>query len=169
MGNLMADALRHYMNGEIGLTVVGQAFKKGFSKGTLKRLDLYDASDSTANPGIATMTGEQLHAVVKKGLDKEFAQDKPRGLRGRVRGLMHVSGAVVHDGKLYVGDEPLQMDRTYQVAASDFEFMSIFGYVPEEWNLQPTFQVPTIIREALEDYLKQCETPLDIDTGRTLE
>jgi 2',3'-cyclic-nucleotide 2'-phosphodiesterase (5'-nucleotidase family) len=166
MGNLMADALRHYMNSDIGLVVVGQAFDRGFSAGSLKRLDLYDASDSSANPGFVTLTGEQLHAVVKKGLDQEFAQDRPRGLRGRVRGLMHVSGVSVRDGKLYVGDQPMQMDQTYQVAASDFELEPVFGYVQEEWNVQPTYEVPTIIREVLEDYLQQHNVSLDVDTDR---
>ncbi|MCI0713093.1 MAG: bifunctional metallophosphatase/5'-nucleotidase [Chloroflexi bacterium] len=169
MGNLMADALRHYVKGEIGLVVVGQAFDKGLSAGSIKRLDLYDASDSSANPGIATLTGEQLYAVIKKGLDQEFAKESSRGLRGRFRGLIHLSGAIVRDGKLYVDDEPLQTDRTYRVAASDFEFESLFGYVQAEWNIQPEYKVPTIIREALEEYLKQCDTPIDVTTDRVEE
>lgn len=167
MGNLAADALCHFMEAEIGLAVVGQAFQDALSSGILQRLHLWEVCDSSANPGIIELTGAQILHIVKNGLDKELAQDESvRGLRGRKRGLIHLSGATIHNGKLWVGTDPIEADKTYKVAASDFELLHNFGYVPTEWSLEAKFTVPTIIREAVEAYLSTLTVPLKIDMPR---
>ncbi len=167
MGNLAADALRHFMQAEIGLAAVGQAFKGGLPAGTVQRLQLWDVCDSSANPGVVDLTGEQLLHLVQRGLDIEFAQDDTvRGLRGRKRGLVHVSGALMRDNQLWIGDEVVDQARTYRVAASDFELLHNFGYVLPDWKLDIEFAVPTIIREAVEDYFSSLTAPLKIENNR---
>ena len=167
MGNFAADALRQFMDAEIGLAVVGQAFSGTLPAGALQRLHLWDVCDSSANPGLVELTGVQLLHIIRQGLDIELAQDDSvRGLRGRKRGLIHLSGASVHDGQLWIGDAPVRADKIYRVAASDFEFMYNFGYVPQDWNLDAQYAVPTIIREAIEAYLNTLTVPLKIDMQR---
>lgn len=167
MGNLAADALRHYMSAEIGLAVVGQAFNGNLNSGNVQRLQLWDVCDSSANPGVVELTGEQLLHLVQKGLDIEFAQDDSvRGLRGRKRGLIHLSGAIIHDSQLWIGDKLVNKIKTYRVAASDFELLHNFGYVQSDWNLDVEFAVPTIIREAVEDYFSSLTEPLQIENNR---
>ena len=36
---------------------------------------------------------------------------------------------------------------------SDWEFESYGGYTDASWSLRPQYEVPTILREALEEYL----------------
>lgn len=167
VGNLMADALRHVMQAEVGLSVVGAGFTGALFGGTLKRLDLWDVCNSTGNPGIVSMSGQQLLTMINKGLDKEFAADSSvRALRGRARGYMHLSGASVHDGQVWIGTEPLNPVATYRVAGSDFELESTFGYALEEWQLKPTYKIPTILREAVELYLADIEKPVSVTMNR---
>ena len=70
-------------------------------------------------------------------------------MRGLQRGLFHLSGAVIRAGRILVHDQPVSQERTYRVAASDWELDSYGGYSDPAWELHPTYDVPVIIREAL--------------------
>lgn len=163
--NLMADMLREHMGAEVAIITPGVAFIGPLPVGPLRRVTLWDVCNSPANPGIVTMTGTQLLAVVQRGLDPTFAQDRPRPMRGLARGLMHFSGARMQGGQLLVGGLPVEPERAYQVAGSDWELEPYGGYVEQAWNLQPHFAMPTILREALEAYLTT-HSPLRVEMGR---
>ncbi|HEX6798704.1 MAG TPA: bifunctional UDP-sugar hydrolase/5'-nucleotidase [Ktedonobacterales bacterium] len=165
VGDLMADVVRERMGAEVGVVVVGQAFTAGLPGGALRRLALWEVCTSPANPALTTLTGEQLLALVRRGLDPDFARERPRILREQPRGLMHLSGAEVRDGRLLVGGEPVDPARRYCVAATDFELERYGGYAPAEWGLEMRLDVPTILREALEPYLA-LYWPLTVPMGR---
>lgn len=165
VGNLTADMLRERMGAEVGLVMAGQAFTGGLPGGTLRRLALWEVCTSPANPGVATLNGAQLLALVRRGLDPELARERPRVLRGQARGLMHLSGAEVRGGALLVGGAPVDAGRAYRVAATDWELEDYGGYALAEWGLEPRFDVPTIVREALEEYLA-AHRPLSVPMGR---
>lgn len=165
VGNLTADMLRERMDAEVGLVLAGPAFTGGLPGGTLRRLTLYELCASPANPGIAALSGLHLLALARRGLDPEFARERPRVLRGQARGLMHLSGAEVRGGTLLVGGVPVDVARTYRVAATDWELEDYGGYAQAEWRLEPRFDVPTIVREALEEYLA-AHRPLRVTMGR---
>lgn len=153
VGNLMADALREYLKADIGLVVAGAAFKGGLPGGTLARRDLWVVCDTTANPGLVMMKGWQVQHMVETGLDPTITAERPHSLRGRARGLIHISGATVREGRVYVGEYPLDPEDDYRVAASDYELEPDFGYAQADWNLTPTYEVPTILREVVVKYL----------------
>jgi 2',3'-cyclic-nucleotide 2'-phosphodiesterase (5'-nucleotidase family) len=165
VGNLTADMLRERMGAEVGLVTAGQAFAGELPAGPLSRLALWDVCNSPANPGVVTITGTQLLALVRRGLDPEFAQDRPRAMRGQARGLMHLSGAEVRGGRLLVDGVPVEVDRAYRVAGTDWELDTYGGYADDAWGLQPRYDVPTIVREALEEYLA-VHRPLRVARGR---
>jgi len=165
VANLMADALRDRFQADVGLLIVGHAFNGPLPAGRLSRVALWDACPSTANPGVATMTGAQLIAMVKRGLDPDRAAEMPHSLRGRARGPMHLSGASLRDGRLFVSEQPVDSGREYSVAASDYEFEPRFEYADAEWNLNPSYDVPIILREALEEYLA-AHSPIRVESGR---
>ena len=100
-----------------------------------------------------------------RGLDPERAAERPGPLRGKARGLMHLSGAVVREGRLLVGGQPVEPEREYRVAGSDFEFEAVWGYADANWSLHPNYEVPTILREALEEYLA-AHSPVNAESGR---
>ncbi|HYN87301.1 MAG TPA: 5'-nucleotidase C-terminal domain-containing protein, partial [Ardenticatenaceae bacterium] len=153
VANLMADVLRERMGAEVAVVAAGQAFTGPLPAGPLRRVTLWDACPSPANPGVVAMAGAQFRALVARGLDPEFAADRPAPLRGQARGLIHLSGALVRDGELLVDGQPLDPERVYRVAGSDWEFEGYGGYADPTWQLQPRYDVPIILRETLEVYL----------------
>ncbi|MBC8249062.1 MAG: 5'-nucleotidase C-terminal domain-containing protein [Anaerolineales bacterium] len=167
VANLLADALRQRMDAEVGVLVAGQAFGGPLPAGPLRRAALWDVCPSPANPGVVTLTGSQLVELVTRGLDPERAAEQPNPLRGKPRGLMHLSGAVVHDSRLLVGGEPVEPEREYRVAGSDFEFEADWGYTDSDRDLHPSYDVPTILREALEEYLAT-HSPVNVGLGRLM-
>ncbi len=165
VGNLTADMLRERMDADVGLVMVGPAFTGGLPGGALRRLALWEVCTSPANPGVASLNGVHLLALVRRGLDPEFARERPRVLRGQARGLIHLSGAEVRGGVLLVGGTPVDEARTYRVAATDWELENYGGYAQAEWGLEVRLDVPTIVREALEEYLA-VHRPLMVPMGR---
>lgn len=165
VGNLMADALRWWGKAEIGLVVPGPVFTDSYPAGPLSRERLWSLCPSPGNPGISTMRGMHLAQLIERGLDPEFAQDRHPALRGMARGLIHLSGAQVQQGKIVIGDQPLDHENHYRIAACDFEFEPVWGYVDEAWQIQPKYDVSLIMRDVLEAYLEK-DPDLDIGLGR---
>lgn len=165
--NLVADMLRERMNANIGVVVASVGILKSLPAGQLTRKTLWDACPSPANPGVVNMTGAQLTALMRKGLDAEFARDMPRAMRGDERGLMHISGAVIRDGRILFNSQPIEPERVYRVAATDWELgvAESGDYADPAWQLRPTYDIPVIIREALEEYL-QLHRPVRVTMGR---
>ncbi len=163
--NLVADMLRERMNADIGLITASIGINAPLPAGPLTRKMLWDACPSPANPGVVDITGAQLTALIMKGQDLEFAKDSPRAMRGMERGLMHLSGAVIRNSRILVHDQPIEPEHMYRVAASDWELDTYGGYTDPAWELHPTYDVPVIIREALEDYL-QHHRPVHVTMGR---
>ncbi len=153
VGDLMADALRDHLKADIGLVVAGAAFRGGLPGGQLARRDLWVVCDTTANPGLVIMKGWQVQHMVETGLDPTLAAERPHSLRGRARGLIHLSGATVRAGRVFFNGQPLDPEGDYRIAASDYELEADFGYVQADWNLHPTYEVPTILREVVVKYL----------------
>lgn len=139
----IAEMLLERMGAEVGLVTSGAVLDRALPAGPLRRGELWDACHSTANPGIAELTGAQLQQLVARGRDPEFQGSTSRALRGRPRGPLEVVGA----------PEPIDPARTYVVAATDFEFEQYGGMVESGWNLRIRYDFPTIVREAVEERL----------------
>jgi 2',3'-cyclic-nucleotide 2'-phosphodiesterase (5'-nucleotidase family) len=161
MGSLMADVMRERMSADVAVAVAGSAFVGPLPAGPLSRGALYRACPSPGNPGVAALTGAQLAELVARGLDPERATATPRPLRGVPQGLMHLSGAIVVDGSVLVDGQPLDPERTYRVAGSDWELDTYGGYTDPAWHLEVDYDVPTILREAVETYLAGIDRPLE--------
>jgi 5'-nucleotidase len=163
--NLMADVLRERMHADVGIVTPLVSFSGPLPAGLVRRGALWEVCMSPANPGVVTLTGEQLVEVVKRGQDRDFASEQPRSGRGQQRGLLHLSGASLQNGQLLVNTHPVEMKRAYRVAGSDWEISPYGGYVAAEWNLEPHYDMPIILREALEEYLL-LHRPVRIGIGR---
>lgn len=165
MGDLAADVLRERLDADLAVVAAAQAFTGPLPAGPLTRSRLWDVCSSTANPGVVEMTGAHLLAVLRRGLEPTFAAERPRALRGLERGLLHLAGASIHDGGLYIGERAVEPERTYRVAATDWELEPYGGYVEAEWALRPRYDMPTIMREAVEEYLA-LHRPARVALGR---
>ena len=170
MANLAVDALRDYMHAEVGALASGVACSRGLPGGPISRDLLWEACPTAINPGIVTMSGAQLSEFVQRGQSRGLASKTPRPLRGQAQGLVHLSGAQLRAGQLFVGDLPVEPEREYRVAASDWELAkdSIDDdnwYLNPEWGLKPEYDASVILREFLETYLTQ-HSPVRVEVGR---
>jgi 2',3'-cyclic-nucleotide 2'-phosphodiesterase (5'-nucleotidase family) len=164
----MADVLRERMGADVAVVAAGQAFTGALPAGLLRRGTLWDVCSSTANPALASLTGAQLAVMVTKGLDPAFAATTSRALRGSPRGLLHISGATVRQHQLLIDGDPVDPDRRYQVAGTDWEFEPYGEYADPAWELHPRYDLPTILREALEEYLAT-HGPVEVGRDRLEE
>lgn len=158
-GNLLADALLERIEGAQAAMVLAGHWTTGLEGGRLTQGALYAANRSTANPARAELTGEQIKLFLREALKLENALRTIHALRGGAVGMPHVAGMrVVYDPQdlekleVWVGDEPLQPERVYLVAATDMEFADFIGYLPLPMR-EFEFEVPTIMPEVLEDYI----------------
>ncbi len=165
VANLMADALRERVQADLALVTAGQAFTGSLPAGPLQRITLWEVCPSPANPGVVEMSGAQLASIIARGLDPLLAMDKPRPLRGQERGLLHLSGASVRNGEIFIGEQPLAREHTYRVAGSDWELEVYGGYTDATWDLHPIYDTPLIMREALAEYLLKHEK-VSVQMGR---
>jgi 2',3'-cyclic-nucleotide 2'-phosphodiesterase (5'-nucleotidase family) len=140
----IADVLRQRMDADVGLATAGAALDRTLPRGALLRGDLWDACRSTGNPGVVAMTGEQLLHVIERGADPSFQQTTAGPLRGRPRGPLHVASP----GDVAAG-------RTYLVAGTDWELEPYGGMVEPDWSLHVRYDFPTILREAVEQHLRE--------------
>jgi 2',3'-cyclic-nucleotide 2'-phosphodiesterase (5'-nucleotidase family) len=161
----MADVLRERMGAEVAVVAAGQAFSGPLEAGPLRRETLWDVCSSTANPALVSLSGAQLEALVARGLDPVFAATTDHALRGKPRGLLHVSGAIVRRRQLLIDGAPLDPNRQYQVAGTDWELEPYGGYADPAWGLCPHYDLPTILREALEHQLAT-HRPVTVTLGR---
>lgn len=184
MGNFLADVLRERMGTEISLCISGD-LNQGLPGGAITLGDLCAACSSPGNPGRTLLSGAQVREMLDLGLDRERARLRPKFLRGRPLGLLAVSGLRVHWNpvappgrrikEVWVGDDPLREDRLYSVAASDFEMGGMtYAAIRDEmpgvsFDIPPEivdYDLPTVLREAMQDYIDRHSPLAPPDVGR---
>jgi 2',3'-cyclic-nucleotide 2'-phosphodiesterase (5'-nucleotidase family) len=163
IGNLTADALRLRMKAEVAIVCSG-LFHAGLSKGVVTLGDLDAACFSSANPCLTPFRGSQIMEALERGLDPSIYQYLHHGFRGTPIGIPQVSGMTIQfDPNAETGSrvksvliqgEPLSLDHVYLVAHTDAETMREFGYFQLEQGQESKHEVPTIVREAIADYLQ---------------
>jgi 2',3'-cyclic-nucleotide 2'-phosphodiesterase (5'-nucleotidase family) len=151
----VADVVRDRMEAELAIVMAGVALVDSLAAGSLTRGRLYEACPSPGVSSVTTMTGSQLVEIVRRGLDPERAAEVIRSLRGVPRGLVHLSGAEIRDGTLWVGGEAVGPEQRYRVAGTDWELGNYGGYADPDWRLEVVYDGTTIIREAIEDHLRR--------------
>jgi 2',3'-cyclic-nucleotide 2'-phosphodiesterase (5'-nucleotidase family) len=140
----IAAMLRRRLGADVGLFAEGLTLDV-LPPGIVTRGALWEASETAANPGVATMTGAQLADLIARGNAPEFVAGTPRPLRGRQRGRVQVAG---------IDEASIDPERAYTVAATDWELDSFGGYSLAAWGLRPRYDFPTIVREAIEEDLR---------------
>jgi len=160
-GNLLADALLDRIKGSQIAMILAGHWITGLDKGMLTQGALFAANRSTANPARLALSGKQIREFMHKALEPENAARKLHALRGGAVGMPHVAGMRIRYNpkdtsslEIRIGGEPLIDDKTYIVASTDMEFSEFIDYlvIPDE---QIEYEIPTIMPEVLEDYIRQ--------------
>jgi 2',3'-cyclic-nucleotide 2'-phosphodiesterase (5'-nucleotidase family) len=139
----IAEMLRERMGAEIGLATSAVVLDRPLPAGPLRRGELWEACHSTANPAVTELSGARVAHMLEKGNDPDFQQETDGPLRGKPRGPLHVAGDATS----------LDPERTYVVAATDYELESYGRLIEPDWKLSVRYDFPTIIREAIEERL----------------
>ncbi len=160
MGQVLADALRLRMKADVALCITGH-LHEGLRRGPITLGNLFGITSSPANPALADLTGAQIIRALEYGADPIVWQQSPRTLRGTQIGLLQVSGITYQLDKFYrVSDvrvlgQPIEPNRIYHVAATDYELIPQRGYFPELNPQSITFDAAVIVREVLQAHFAQ--------------
>ena len=172
-GNLLADALLDRIEGaQVALALSGH-WTNGLDAGVVTQGELFSANRSTANPARVELSGEQILTFMREALKPENAARRLHALRGGAVGMPHIAGMHVRYNpddlgtlEIEIGNETLIEDKKYLVASTDMEFSEFINYliVPDE---QIEYEVPTIMPEVLEDYIRE-NSPLKVPPANRL-
>ncbi|MEZ4769885.1 MAG: bifunctional UDP-sugar hydrolase/5'-nucleotidase [Caldilineales bacterium] len=171
LGSLLADGLRERTGADTAI-VQPTSLLAGLPAGVVTLGDMYAACMSPGNPTVRDLTGAQLREMLELGLDPIRAKETAPWGRGRANGRLAVSGltAVYAESapagqrlsEVRVGGETLDPARTYRVAGSDAEMTNLAWRDGEGRSLlsfelgdDVTYEVPTTLRDVLEDYVRQ--------------
>jgi 5'-nucleotidase len=173
IGNLTADALRERMGAEVAIVCSG-LFHQGLPAGAVTLGQLDAACFSSANPGLTQVRGAQILAALERGLDPAIYEVRHHGFRGTPVGIPQISGMVVeYDSgrdtgrrvrRILVQGNPLDPNRTYRLAHTDAETIPDVGYLAFDEGQKTAYEVPTIVREVIQDYLQR-HSPLPPPAG----
>lgn len=132
MGNLVCDIFRDYTDSDVFFLNSGK-IRAALSRGSISRKDVYDILPFGGNLVSATMTGEQIVALLNKSLG--FVGNPKAG-----RGFLQVSGISfawdpglkagdqVLRSSVRIGNEALDPARGYRVATEAYIFGGGDGY-----------------------------------------
>jgi len=160
IGNLLADALKDFVETEIGIINSG-VLTGGLGKGAVSRKQLHQLLPSPLNPTYMEVRGADLKASLEKSLINEvqISDGSGPGSRTKYLGNLQVSFNVevrVNSGKLktvMLNDEPLEDDRWYSVGTSDF-LQRGTGYSELAYNRNARYR-PEFLRDILQTYLQK--------------
>ncbi|MBI9045942.1 MAG: bifunctional metallophosphatase/5'-nucleotidase [Anaerolineaceae bacterium] len=173
IGNLAADALKERFDADVAI-ITGGLFHGPLQAGTLTLGQLDAACFTTANPWLSEIRGEQILAALERSLQPEIMKFEHGSLRGAPVGIPQISGMqVYYDSeaeqaprlqKVLVNDQPIELDRLYRVAHTDAETMKEVGCLQIDHEQIIKQEVPTILREAMADYIQE-HSPLPVPQG----
>lgn len=153
IAGLIAEALLDAYPGDVGLLIAGHC-TAGLPSGKVTRGDVWAATSSPGNAATASLTGSQVRAMALKGVSDEYAKTVPRTFRGRPYGALHLVGAELRDGELFVRGAPVDHNRVYRVTGSDLE-LSPYGLLVDRLADDLVVHTPVILPELLEAYLRR--------------
>lgn len=168
-GNLLADAIFERVLGAQAALMLNGHWESGLEAGEISLGAVNTAIRSTGNPARVELTGAQIRQFLQNALKPENIANKPHPLRGIAVGWPHVAGMQVtiagESLDIVIGNSPIQDDRKYIIATSDLELSEIMNYlfIPDD---QVKYEVPTILPEVVEDYIRRHSPINEIQMGR---
>ena len=171
-GNLQADAvLDHVKDAQLAFMVNGH-WVSGLDAGKITQRQLYAANRSAGNPALVELSGAQIRQWLVAALKPENIASQPIPLRGVRVGMPGIAGLTVIADRdhletlqVFVDGMPMEDTKTYRAATTDLEISSILGYlvIPDS---EADYEVPTVLPEIIEEYIRKHSPIQDIPMGR---
>ncbi|MBM7646098.1 2',3'-cyclic-nucleotide 2'-phosphodiesterase (5'-nucleotidase family) [Scopulibacillus daqui] len=168
LSKLLADALRQWCQADFGMINAG-AILDHLEPGLITKADLHRICPHPINPCKVFLTGYEIIEIIQKGLDPAFQtfELKGFGFRGKTIGKLIFSQLTYEINKIgetskvvnvQMNGEPLELDRTYQVATIDmFTFGRLLPPIKEAPHKK--FYLPEMLRDLLAWKLKNNHRP----------
>lgn len=156
---LLAKAIRHMTNAEIGLVNAGQLLN-GLAVGPVTEAKIHELCPSPINPCLIKLRGSVIVQALEESLLPEFQNLEFRGFgfRGKVLGILCLDGMEVLADyghapyhrviEARVNGEPLEADRIYEVGTLDMFTFGV-GYVGLKEGHDVRYYLPEFIRDVL--------------------
>ena len=171
-GNLQADAVLEHVKGAQASFILTGHWVNGIDQGRITQGQLYSANRSAGNPALVILTGAQIRRWLVAALTPGNIEKKIHPLRGKRVGFPGTAGlkviadqAHLEDMRIWIGGEELIDNATYRIAVTDLEISEILNYLPIPDN-QAQYEVPIILPEIIEEYIRRHSPIRSIDMGR---
>lgn len=173
-GNLQADAVLDHVKGARLAFMVNGHWVSGLEAGAITQRQLYAANRSAGNPALVELSGAQIRQWLIAALKPENIASQPIPLRGMRVGMPGIAGMrVIADCnhlealQVLVDGKPMEDTKTYPVATTDLEISNILDYlvIPE---IEVDYEVPTVLPEIIEEYIRKHSPIQDIPMGRII-
>jgi 2',3'-cyclic-nucleotide 2'-phosphodiesterase (5'-nucleotidase family) len=152
IGNLIADCMKDIAGTQIALTNSG-GIKAAINEGPVTLRHLYDMLPFENTLVAIDMAGWQIENLIEEGLTGKTGFLQASGLSCTYSSSNPPGFRLI---QIYVGDEPLEYNRTYSLAVNDFMYSNQHDW--PELNLGKNPQVRGLIREGLETWLRKVKS-----------
>ncbi|WP_282034660.1 bifunctional metallophosphatase/5'-nucleotidase [Metabacillus indicus] len=162
---LLASAVKEWCKGDVSMVNAGLLLEP-LQAGSVTRKDLHRICPHPINPCKVQLKGDVLKEVIAESRTEKIEQLRLKGLgfRGKVMGRMIFDGIEVrseeksdglnHITGILIQGEPLDPDRTYEVATVDMFTLGVL--YPSIYHAEKkTYYMPEMLRDVLAWKLKQ--------------
>lgn len=162
---LLATAVKEWCKGDVSMVNAGLLLEP-LQAGSVTRKDLHRICPHPINPCKVQLKGDVLKEVIAESRTEKIEQLRLKGLgfRGKVMGRMIFDGIEVrseqksdglkHITGILIQGEPLDPDRTYEVATVDMFTLGVL--YPSIYHAEKkTYYMPEMLRDVLAWKLKQ--------------
>lgn len=163
--DLLATAVKEWCKGDVSMVNAGLLLEP-LQAGSVTRKDLHRICPHPINPCKVQLKGDVLKEVIAESRTEKIEQLRLKGLgfRGKVMGQMIFDGIEVrseqksdglkHITGILIQGEPLDPDRTYEVATVDMFTLGVL--YPSIYHAEKkTYYMPEMLRDVLAWKLKQ--------------
>ncbi|MBA2871472.1 2',3'-cyclic-nucleotide 2'-phosphodiesterase (5'-nucleotidase family) [Anoxybacillus calidus] len=156
---LLAEALKEWCNGDIGMVNAGVLLEPLY-KGIVTKKDLHRICPHPINPCKVYLRGDELKEVILQAATERMKtlQIKGLGFRGKIMGQMayegvqleteRLSDGLEHIEHIFINGEPLDLEKTYAVATIDmFTFGNLYPEIRRAERKE--YYMPEFLRDVL--------------------
>lgn len=149
IGNLLTDFMRKTASAQIGLLNSG-GIKMAFPQGTISLRDLFEMLPFENSIVRVELSGWELENLIEGSLSGKGSFLQASGIHCTYSSKNPTGFRVIQTS---VGDEPLEFEKRYTVAVSDFMYETHLNW--PELSLGSKVSVFGLMREGLRDYLEK--------------
>ncbi|MGG1691218.1 bifunctional UDP-sugar hydrolase/5'-nucleotidase [Heyndrickxia ginsengihumi] len=148
LAQLLCEAINEWCGADCAFLNAGLVLDH-LQRGTVTKFDIHRILPHPINPCLITLTGEQLHDILRATLDPKWVNMELKGLgfRGKIMGKFVYHDIRFDQQQIYIKNRPLQLDHIYKLGTID---MYTFGhFFPHIHEAEKQYFMPEFLRDVL--------------------